>query len=243
MYSYFRSMSSSITAMSSAKIPATQVFLVLIGFPLISTLLSLLLLNKEVITGAGFDFILLFWSLVTVWYLVQILLISRILKKAGLTWKFVNYGLNTKQTLFFIAGYLVVGFGIIAFIEIALANMQVDPARLASISSLIPKTSAARILFVIMGLTAGISEEIVYRGFAIRALESHRVNKWLAVALAAIPFIFQHGLKSIDQFWWFLVWGLVFGVMLLLTRRLYITIIIHWLVILSALLGVFQAVQ
>jgi membrane protease YdiL (CAAX protease family) len=175
--------------------------------------------------------------------MVQILLISRILKKAGLTWKFVNYGLNTKQTLFFIAGYLAVGFGIIAFIEISLANMQVNATMLASISALIPKTTTARILFVIMGLTAGISEEIIYRGFAIRALENHRVNKWLAVALAAIPFVFQHGLKSIDQFWWFLIWGLVFGVILLLARRLFITIIIHWLVILSALFGVFRVAQ
>jgi hypothetical protein len=232
-----------ITANSPAKIPATHVLLVLFGFPIISTLLSLLLLKKEAFTAAGFDFILFFWILVTVWYLVQIQLISRILKKARLNWEFVNYSLNNKQTLFFIGVYLVVGFGIVAFIEISLANMQVDPARLASISSLIPKTTTARILFVIMGLTAGISEEIVYRGFAIRALESHRVNKWLAIALAAIPFIFQHGLKSIDQFWWFLVWGLVFGIILLLTKRLYITIIIHWMVILSALFGVFQAVQ
>ena len=217
--------------------------LVLFAFPIISTLISLLLLKKEAFTAAGFDFILFFWILVSVWYLVQILLISLILRKSGLNWEFVNYSLNNKQTLFLIGGYLLVGFGIVGFVEISLANMQLDPDRLASISSLIPKTTLARVLYVIMGLTAGISEEIVYRGFAIRGLESHRVNKWLTIAPAAIPFVFQHGLKSIDQFWWFLIWGLVFGVLLLLTRRLYITIIIHWLVILSALFGVFQAVQ
>lgn len=94
-----------------------------------------------------------------------------------------------------------------------------------------------------MGLVAGLAEEIVYRGFAIKALESNTINRWIAIVMASIPFIFQHGLKSIDQFWWFLTWGLVFGILFVLLKKLTLIIIIHWLVILSAMLAILQVVQ
>jgi hypothetical protein len=92
-------------------------------------------------------------------------------------------------------------------------------------------------------LVAGLAEEIVYRGFAIKALVSNKINKWLAVLIASIPFIFQHGLKSIDQFWWFLITGIIFGIIYVFRKNLYLNIIIHWLVILSAMLGIFQVLE
>jgi hypothetical protein len=48
--------------------------------------------------------------------------------------------------------------------------------------------------------------------------------------------------EPLDQFWWFLGSGLALGVVFLTTRRLLPGIIIHWLVILSALFGIFSAV-
>ena len=127
----------------------------------------------------------------------------------------------------------------------ALANGVVDVEKLQSLSSLTPKTTVSRVIFIFMALVAGLSEEIVYRGFAIRALESHKINKWVAVVLASIPFIFQHGLKSIDQFWWFLTTGIIFGVLFLARKNLTlnIIIIIHWLVILSAMVAVLQVLE
>ncbi len=68
--------------------------------------------------------------------------------------------------------------------------------------------TTARIIFIIMGFLAGLAEELVYRGYAISTLKSQGINNWFAVILVSIPFIFQHGLKSIDQFWWFLSWGI-----------------------------------
>ncbi|MFD2034667.1 CPBP family intramembrane glutamic endopeptidase [Belliella marina] len=142
-----------------------------------------------------------------------------------------------------IAGYLIFAFGLLGFIEMALANSTVDISGLDSLPSLTPKTTTARVIFIMMGLFTGLAEEIVYRGFAISALQSKNINKWLAVFISAIPFIFQHGLKSIDQFWWFLSWGLIFGILFILLKKLTLNIIIHWLVILSAMLAVLQVIQ
>ncbi|PIV92432.1 MAG: CPBP family intramembrane metalloprotease, partial [Flavobacteriaceae bacterium CG17_big_fil_post_rev_8_21_14_2_50_33_15] len=177
---------------------------VLIGFPIIATLISLLLLNRHLITDFGLDFFNTFWIIIIVWYLLQILIISKILKSSGWQWSEIGLMFNKKKTIYLISGYLVFGFGLLAFIEIALSNSIIDTEKLRALSSLTPKTTTSRVIFIFMGLVAGLAEEIVYRGFAIKALVSNKINKWLAVLIASIPFIFQHGLKSIDQFWWFL---------------------------------------
>ncbi len=132
---------------------------------------------------------------------------------------------------------------LLGFVEFALANAGTDPEKvraLSDLANLTPKNLPQRIVFVFMGLAAGLCEELVYRGFAIRSLKSRGINRWLAAFIAAFPFVFQHGLKSLDQFWWFFVWALVFGAMFIITKRLYINIIIHWLVILSAVLAILQ---
>lgn len=69
------------------------------------------------------------------------------------------------------------------------------------------------------------------------------MNRWLAVLLAAIPFVFQHGLKPVDQFWWFFGSGLVLGALFVLSRRLIPGIIIHSIIILSAMFGIFTAIE
>jgi hypothetical protein len=139
--------------------------------------------------------------------------------------------------------YLVAALSLLVFVEIALGQVVLDPEKLANLGGLYPDTTAKRIVFIFMALVGGIGEEITYRGFAIRTLESFTLNRWLAVLIAAIPFVFQHGLKSLDQFWWFFGSGLVLGTIFVLTKKLLPGIILHWLVILSAMLGIFTAIE
>ena len=228
---------------NSKTIPVSKTLAVLIGFPIIATLISLLLLNRPLITNLGLDFFNTFWIIITVWYVIQIFIVSKILHSAGWEWADIGFSFSKKKTFFLIGGYVLFAFGLIVFIELALANSIVDTEKMNNISSLTPKTTTARIIFVIMGLTAGLAEEIVYRGFAIKALISNKINKWLAVFIATIPFIFQHGLKSIDQFWWFLTWGVVFGILFLWLKKLTFNIIVHWLVILTAMIAILQVIK
>ena len=228
---------------NSKAIPVSKTLAVLIGFPIIATLISLLLLNRPLITNLGLDFFNTFWIIITVWYIIQIFIVSKILHSAGWEWADIGFSFSKKKTFFLIGGYFLFALGLVVFIELALANSIVDTEKMNNISSLTPKTTTARIIFVIMGLTAGLAEEIVYRGFAIKALISNKINKWLTVFIATIPFIFQHGLKSIDQFWWFLTWGVVFGILYLWLKKLTFNIIIHWIVILSAMIAILQVIQ
>ena len=227
----------------SKPMPLSKTFGVLIGFPIMATLLSLLLLNQNVFTNFGLDFFNTFWILIIIWYLVQIYIVSKILISSEWKWTDIGFTLTNRKTFYFMGGYLLIAFALLVFIELTLANSIIDIEKLNSISSLTPKTTASRVIFILMGLVAGLAEEIVYRGFAIKALESNTINRWIAIVMASIPFIFQHGLKSIDQFWWFLTWGLVFGILFVLLKKLTLIIIIHWLVILSAMLAILQVVQ
>ncbi len=233
-------------SVTQSPMPLSKTLAVLLGFPIVSTLISLLLLNRSVFSDLGLDFFSTFWVLITGWYSLQIFIISRILKSSGWGWKDIGYSFNKKRTVYFIAGYLVFAFALLAFIEFALAGVSNDPEKLkllSDFSNLTPKTTTARVIFIFMGLVAGLCEELVYRGFAINALKSLKVNKWLAILIAAIPFVFQHGLKSLDQFWWFFIWGIVFGLLFTFTKKLTINIVIHWLVILSALLAILSVLR
>ncbi|MEQ8880408.1 MAG: CPBP family intramembrane glutamic endopeptidase [Cyclobacteriaceae bacterium] len=229
------------------KIPLSRVLTILIGFPAISYLLSLLLLRREWFDSLGLDFFTLFWMLIGLWYLIQIGITIRVLKASHLDISAIGYRFNFQRTAWLITGYLIIAFALFGFIEFALASANVTEEEINSLSDLsniTPKTTTNRIIFIVVGLVAGISEEFVYRGFAIQSLEGYNINKWIAVIISAIPFVFQHGLKSIDQFWWFFIWGLVLGIIFILTKRkLYINIIIHWLIILSGMLAILQLID
>lgn len=229
------------------RVPIWKILAILIGFPIISFLLSLLLLEKDWFSNLGLDFFIAFWTLIIFWYLIQIGVTIKVLKASKLSLSDIGYTFSLKKTIWFITSYLIFAFTLFAFVEFALASANItaeDLSSLSDFSNITPKTTIHRIVFIFAGLVAGISEEFVYRGFAIQSLESYKINKWIAIVLAAIPFVFQHGLKSIDQFWWFFISGLTFGIIFILTKRkLYVNIIIHWIIILSAILAILQLIE
>ncbi len=223
-------------------IPIGKVAAVLIGFPAIFWLYSQALLHREVFSIEGVDFFVTFWIGATLIYAVKIGVIARVLASSGWTFADIGYGLSRKSAIL-VSGYIAVALALFAFVEVSLGQVTLDPAKLDALPGLYPDTTIKRLVFIVMAFAAGLGEEITYRGFAIRALQSHRVNRWLAVLIAAVPFVFQHGLKSLDQFWWFFGWGLALGTIFILSRRLLPGIIIHWIIILTAMLGVFTAIQ
>ncbi|MBR9990647.1 MAG: CPBP family intramembrane metalloprotease [Gemmatimonadetes bacterium] len=231
------------TATPRSPIPAVHVAAVLLGFPAIFWIYSQALLHRDVLSIPGVDFFITFWTGATLLYAAKIGIIARVLAHSGWTFREIGYGLTRRGTARLVAGYAAAALALFAFVELSLTQVALDPAKLAALPGLYPDTTVKRLVFLVMAFAAGLSEEITYRGFAIRALEALRIHRWLAVPIAAIPFVFQHGLKSLDQFWWFLGWGLVLGALFVATRRLLPGIIIHWMIILTAMLGVFAAMQ
>jgi membrane protease YdiL (CAAX protease family) len=92
--------------------------------------------------------------------------------------------------------------------------------------------------YVIVGsATVGVTEELVYRGYALPRLEALSKSKWLALFITAVGFALQHiAMRPIG--WRFPIFfclsalpvGLFMGAVYLKQRRLMPLIVAHWLV-------------
>lgn len=83
-----------------------------------------------------------------------------------------------------------------------------------------PWSMVERCFFVFVSLTAGICEEVVYRGFAIRALQARGMRTWKAVSLAALSFVLMHGLYGVFASPFLILGALVFSGLFLWRKSL-----------------------
>lgn len=230
------------TPMSRKPMPWLVLIGVLVGFPAFFFLWSLALLHREALAIPGLGFFPGYWIATAAIYAAKIWLVLYLLRRNG--WSPADIGLPTarRHLTMIVVGYIALAVIAFVAVEYAAAHATFDGAKLARLPGLYPETTEKRIALLFMAFFAGISEEITYRGFAVSGLMSRGVNRWAAFVLAAFPFVFQHGLKSLDQFWWFFLNGLFLGAVYVVTRRLLPGIVIHWLIIWLALIGIFSAV-
>ena len=82
-----------------------------------------------------------------------------------------------------------------------------------------------------MSLTAGFCEELIYRGFGIRALQRN-MRTWLAVGVATLAFFFMHGMSALAPSPFLIIYtmGLVFSVLFLWRGSLVPVICLHALI-------------
>lgn len=86
---------------------------------------------------------------------------------------------------------------------------------------------------VVLAFTAAITEEIIFRGFALTRLSRIVKNPWFILPLIAISFVFIHGeIRSVGQTVNYLIFSIIFGsfFILLKFKRLEILIVIHFLI-------------
>lgn len=90
-----------------------------------------------------------------------------------------------------------------------------------------PFTQAERWLVLCGACTAGICEEIIYRGFAIRALQGRSWLTWQAVLLAGTSFALIHGVTGILLLPVFIAVAIAFSMFYLWRGNLLPVIVLH----------------
>ncbi|MDA0567895.1 CPBP family intramembrane metalloprotease [Streptomonospora sp. S1-112] len=109
-----------------------------------------------------------------------------------------------------------------------------DPGQVLAVLS--PRTRAERRWAGVLAVTAGVSEELLYRAFLVAFGAALGLPVWLAAVVACVLFAVAH----IYQGWWGLVGpgllGALFMVLFLGTGSLLIPVILHILVDLRSLL-------
>ncbi|MEH8017241.1 CPBP family intramembrane metalloprotease [Rheinheimera muenzenbergensis] len=86
---------------------------------------------------------------------------------------------------------------------------------------------------IVLAFTAAVTEEVIFRGFALTRLQRCIRNPWFILPVIAVSFVFIHGgLRSIGLTLNYLIFSLVFGACFILLRfkRLEILILIHFLI-------------
>lgn len=132
-------------------------------------------------------------------------------------------GLEPLATLFWAGGIVLFAIGVLALGR-ALRWRETPMLEL-----LLPRTTAERVVFVLLAIAAGVFEELAFRGFLIPALRIATGSIPLAVALSSIAFGLMHGYQSLTGALRAATLGVVLGVPFLVTGSLLPSMVAHTL--------------
>ena len=96
----------------------------------------------------------------------------------------------------------------------------------AAVAEFIPKTPAEEKSFVRLSVTAGICEEVIYRGILLTIL-SAIIGTWPAVVVSSLIFGLAHAYQGANGVFRTTLVGLAFALVVLATGTLYVAIILH----------------
>jgi uncharacterized protein len=99
-----------------------------------------------------------------------------------------------------------------------------------------PADVPQRLVWVVVGITAGVCEELVYRGVALTLLRRRGFSTAAAVAMATIPFALMHGPAGIFGFPILGALAVGMSILYLRTRSLAPGMATHALIVLGAML-------
>jgi uncharacterized protein len=109
----------------------------------------------------------------------------------------------------------------------------------SSIGTLLPQRAIEIVLWILVSISAGICEEIVFRGYFQQQFKVFARSGLLAVLLQAILFGISHGYQGVDATIRIAIFGALFGLLAMWRKSLRPGMIAHaWTDIFSGILGV-----
>jgi CAAX protease family protein len=110
---------------------------------------------------------------------------------------------------------IALGFGFWAAWTVlaSLASRLLGPDMAKSIETLLPRDLPESVAWVFLSISAGICEEIVFRGYLMRQLHALWGNAWLAIAGQALIFGIGHGYQGVRNVVVITLLGLLYGLL------------------------------
>jgi uncharacterized protein len=128
-------------------------------------------------------------------------------------------------------GYWVLALSALALlgnILVKLSGSHIDPQKIGDVTQkLAPVTEVEMVLFLVMSISAGICEELVFRGYLQQQFARMGRSVWAGVALSALVFGGAHGYEGVAGVLLIAAYGAMFGVLTLLRRGLRTGMIAH----------------
>lgn len=101
-----------------------------------------------------------------------------------------------------------------------LASRVMGPSHAASIEAYLPRGLLESSLWVVLSLSAGFCEELVFRGYFQRQFAAWTGRPWLAVVLQGVLFGGLHGYQGVESSVKIVGFGILYGAVALGTRNL-----------------------
>jgi len=128
-------------------------------------------------------------------------------------------------------GYWVVAVMVLGLLGNALTKIpgsHIDPQKIGDVTQkLAPGTGIEMLLFLVLSLSAGICEELVFRGYLQQQFARWGRRTWVGVALSALVFGGAHGYEGVAGVLLITAYGAMFGVLALWRRGLRTGMIAH----------------
>jgi membrane protease YdiL (CAAX protease family) len=112
---------------------------------------------------------------------------------------------------------IAVGFLLASYVILGWLAYQLKPGRLDAVQDLIPHSPIEILFYIGLSISAGITEEIMFRGYLQRQLSAFSGSVTLAVIVQGVLFGTAHGYQGTKRMVILAVFGCLFGV--LTTRR------------------------
>jgi membrane protease YdiL (CAAX protease family) len=128
-------------------------------------------------------------------------------------------------------GYWILALSVLALlgnILVKLSGSHIDPQKIGDVTQkLAPVTGLEMVLFLVMSISAGICEELVFRGYLQQQFARIGRRVWVGVALSALVFGGAHGYEGVAGILLIAAYGAMFGVLALFRRGLRTGMIAH----------------
>ena len=109
-----------------------------------------------------------------------------------------------------------------------LSASHIDPEKIADVTrKLAPVTGREIFLFLLLSISAGVCEELVFRGYLQQQFARMTHRRWIGIALSALVFGCAHGYEGLAGVLLITAYGAMFGVLARLRRGLRAGIIAH----------------
>jgi uncharacterized protein len=111
---------------------------------------------------------------------------------------------------------------------VKISGSHIDPQKIGAVTQkLAPTTAVEMLLFLMLSVSAGFCEELIFRGYLQQQFARMGHRLWIGVALSALVFGSAHGYEGIAGMLLITAYGAMFGVLALLRRGLRTGMIAH----------------
>lgn len=108
---------------------------------------------------------------------------------------------------------VAVGFLFVSYITLTVASHLLQPETNAAIISILPQSRAEVAAYLAMAISAGITEELIFRGYLMRQITALFGNLPVAIVLQGAIFGASHGYQGWKRMIILSIFGILFGLL------------------------------